>query len=132
MKCGTGSTINPQWRWHYQTLRAERARLLEDRLEQISEASAPIETHVRRPGESAADELAHVVAIGQLDAQQNLLYEIERAIERIETGSYGICERTGRPIPAARLRALPWTRYSRDAEAEFEAMQKHAARSESR
>ncbi|HEX8766734.1 MAG TPA: TraR/DksA C4-type zinc finger protein [Jatrophihabitans sp.] len=36
-----------------------------------------------------------------------LLSQIERAIERIDAGTYGICEDCGRPIPAARLAALP-------------------------
>jgi RNA polymerase-binding protein DksA len=36
-----------------------------------------------------------------------LISQIEHAIERIDSGTYGICEDCGRPIPAARLKALP-------------------------
>jgi RNA polymerase-binding transcription factor len=36
-----------------------------------------------------------------------LLSQIEHALERIDSGTYGICEDCGRPIPAARLKALP-------------------------
>ena len=36
------------------------------------------------------------------------LHEIDHALDRIETGDYGICEVTGRPIPVDRLRAIPW------------------------
>jgi DnaK suppressor protein len=37
----------------------------------------------------------------------DLIDQITRAIRRIDDGSYGTCERCGRPIDAARLRALP-------------------------
>jgi RNA polymerase-binding transcription factor DksA len=32
-------------------------------------------------------------------------------MKRILEGKYGICEQTGKPIPAGRLKVLPWTRY---------------------
>jgi DnaK suppressor protein len=33
--------------------------------------------------------------------------EIERALHKIESGTYGVCEKCGRDIPRARLKALP-------------------------
>ena len=33
---------------------------------------------------------------------------IDQALERIKKGTYGVCQRTGQPIPKARLRAIPW------------------------
>ncbi|MGI8707045.1 MAG: TraR/DksA family transcriptional regulator [Actinomycetota bacterium] len=38
---------------------------------------------------------------------KDLIDQITGAVERIDDGSYGTCERCGRPIDAARLRALP-------------------------
>ena len=38
---------------------------------------------------------------------RDLIDQITRAVQRIDDGSYGTCERCGRPIDAARLRALP-------------------------
>lgn len=40
------------------------------------------------------------------------LMEIEQALGRIETGTFGICEETEEPIEADRLLAIPWTRLS--------------------
>ena len=34
--------------------------------------------------------------------------EIDRALGKIESGTYGVCERCGNPIPKARLKALPY------------------------
>ncbi|MEA2717118.1 MAG: hypothetical protein QOI99_1435 [Actinomycetota bacterium] len=34
--------------------------------------------------------------------------EIDRALQKIDAGTYGVCERCGNPIPKARLKALPY------------------------
>ncbi len=47
-----------------------------------------------------------------MDSERRLLEEIEAALNRIQTGTYGICEGTGKPISKARLEAQPWARYS--------------------
>ena len=46
------------------------------------------------------------------DMDQDKLREIDIALEKIDKGTYGICEGTGKKIPDARLQHLPWTRYS--------------------
>jgi RNA polymerase-binding protein DksA len=47
----------------------------------------------------------------ELSIEQNvrdLIQKIERALQRIDAGTYGICERCGNPIEKARLKALPY------------------------
>jgi DnaK suppressor protein len=39
---------------------------------------------------------------------RDLLRKIERALGRLDEGTYGICERCGKPIEKARLKALPY------------------------
>ena len=50
-------------------------------------------------------------ALGLMDSERKLLREIDDALGRIETKTYGVCEGTGKPIPKARLNAQPWARY---------------------
>ncbi len=50
-------------------------------------------------------------ALGLMDSERKLLREIDKALERIEQGTYGICTGTGQMIPKARLEAQPWARY---------------------
>lgn len=50
-------------------------------------------------------------SLGLMDSERRLLVEIDDAMNRIENGTYGICEGTGKPIPKARLEAQPWARY---------------------
>jgi RNA polymerase-binding transcription factor DksA len=52
--------------------------------------------------------------------EQDALYEIDSALKRIEDGTYGICGLTGRPIPWERLEAIPWARFSFEAQAKLE------------
>jgi len=51
---------------------------------------------------------------------QSLLTEIERALAKIQTGSYGLSEASGEPIGLRRLTAVPWARYTIDEEEESE------------
>lgn len=49
--------------------------------------------------------------LGLMDSERELLKEIDDALRRVERGTYGICEGTGRQIQKARLEAQPWARY---------------------
>lgn len=39
-----------------------------------------------------------------------ILEEIDRALAKLDAGTYGICEVSGQPIPSERLEAIPWAR----------------------
>lgn len=43
-----------------------------------------------------------------IHSAQHHLTEIDRAIERIDAGTFGVCESCGQPIAAGRLEARPW------------------------
>jgi len=45
------------------------------------------------------------------DLRSRMLQEIDRALERVARGSYGVCESCGEEISQARLKAIPWARY---------------------
>lgn len=51
-------------------------------------------------------------ALSLLGKEQDALYEINEALKRIETGTYGVCEGTAAKIPEERLEAMPFARYS--------------------
>ena len=58
------------------------------------------------------DNFEQEFSLDLMDSERRLLVEIEDALHRIEAGTYGICEGTGKPISKARLEAQPWARYS--------------------
>ena len=61
--------------------------------------------------QSAAQNEEHTFLVSQ-ERMRNHLIEIEMALARIETGSYGLCEETEEAIEVERLLAIPWTRLS--------------------
>lgn len=73
--------------------------------------------HIAEQGTESFDQ-ALSLDIAQVD--RNLIKEIDDALERIADGTYGICERTHKPISKDRLEELPWTRYSIEAARELE------------
>jgi RNA polymerase-binding protein DksA len=109
-----------KWSWHYRALLAARDRLLKEREERLRAAVESLETHSMDMADTATDEFDHDLGLGQLSAEQDLLYEVEEAINRILNGTYGVCEETGQPIPAARLKAIPWARFLREVELRLE------------
>ncbi len=73
-----------------------------------SEASA-FGMHQADAGSDAYD---RDFALSLLSQEQDALYEIEEALKRIDGGTYGTCEMSGKPIPHARLEAIPFARYT--------------------
>jgi RNA polymerase-binding transcription factor DksA len=59
-------------------------------------------------------------ALSMVASEQEALSEIDAAIKRIHDGSYGICEITQKPISRDRLLAVPFTRYSAEAQKDIE------------
>jgi RNA polymerase-binding transcription factor DksA len=114
------SRVPRRWKWHYETLALMRDKLIEERNEALREAAEPIERHSMHQADSATNEFDRELAVSQLSAQQDALYEIEAAMRRILDGSYGACEQTGKRIPAERLKAVPWTRFREEVEAQLE------------
>jgi RNA polymerase-binding protein DksA len=58
-----------------------------------------------------SDNYEQEFTLGLMDSERKLLKEIDDALQRVEQGTYGICEGTGRQIQKARLEAQPWARY---------------------
>lgn len=52
--------------------------------------------------------------------EQKLLHKIEIALNKFETGDYGICELTGEDIPLERLMARPVAQYTVEAKEQLE------------
>jgi DnaK suppressor protein len=59
-------------------------------------------------------------ALSLLSQEQDALYEIEEALKRIELGTYGVCEMSSKPIPHARLEAIPFARFTVECQQQLE------------
>jgi RNA polymerase-binding transcription factor DksA len=104
--------IDPRWHWHYHTLLAIRRKLVASRTEhRTNAAAAAAESDGIVSADQASDRMEREVVLAELDAEEGELEAIDAALQRIHGGTYGVCVRTGRPISAERLRAIPWTPY---------------------
>jgi RNA polymerase-binding transcription factor DksA len=65
-------------------------------------------------------------ALSLVSSEQEALSEIEAAIKRVRDGTYGICEITAKPISKERLLAVPFTRYSAEAQKQIERNRHHS------
>jgi len=81
-----------------------------------SEASA-FGMHQADAGSDAYD---RDFALSLLSQEQDALYEIDEALKRIEMGTYGKCEMSRKPIPHARLEAIPFARFTVECQSQLE------------
>jgi DnaK suppressor protein len=91
-------------------LRAEREELVAQ-IADLERRAAGEETGTRvydddhGEPETATYERERVLSV--LDNSRDLLEQVETALEKIDGGTYGVCESCGKPIEAARIKALP-------------------------
>jgi RNA polymerase-binding protein DksA len=107
--------IDPRWRWHYRALMRLNGRLIGDRDAHRREVSESLAEAHKDPSDTAADRSERDILFAELGMEENSIAEVEAALQRIRNGTYGICEATGKPISLDRLRAIPWTRFCREA-----------------
>ncbi|MEO5721280.1 MAG: TraR/DksA C4-type zinc finger protein [Chthoniobacterales bacterium] len=85
-----------------------------------SEASA-FGMHQADAGSDAYD---RDFALSLLSQEQDALYEIDQALKRIDLGTYGVCEMSGKPISHARLDAIPFARFTVECQSQLEKQNK--------
>lgn len=112
-----------------------RQLLLNTRDRMVDEISFLVGDNLNRSARDAAGDLSHYsihmadqgtdnfdreFALNLASGDQDLLYEIDEALIRIENKTYGMCEMTGQPIEKERLKVIPQTRYCVAAQSEME------------
>ena len=61
----------------------------------------------KRIGDGTTEAVSRLTDIGVGDSLERVLARTERAVAKLDDGSYGRCDVCGDPIPPGRLRALP-------------------------
>jgi len=84
-------------------LHEENPRNIEDELGEV--AGRGSDNHL---GDMATVTFDRELDEGLEEGAQQTLAQIDRALTRLDEGSYGSCERCGKPIGEERLRARPW------------------------
>lgn len=62
----------------------------------------------KRVGEGTSEAVERIERVDAARALEAKLRGVERALEKLDEGTYGVCDECGRPIPPERLDAIPW------------------------
>ena len=102
----------------FRVLLAEERRRIADAIAYLHEENPRTITDelgelAGRAGDNHLGDMATVTFDRELDegleeGAQQTLAQIDRALARLDDGTYGICERCDKPIGEERLRARPW------------------------
>jgi RNA polymerase-binding transcription factor DksA len=112
--------IKPEWQKYYNHLIELREQLLHQMNGLAKDSAQEMPGYSLHMADSGTDNFDRDFALSLLSSDQDAVYEIEEALKRIEKKTYGVCELTGKPIPRARLEAIPWTRFTVNAQAQLE------------
>lgn len=112
--------IKPEWQKYYNRLLELREQLLNQMNGLAKDSAQEMPGYSLHMADSGTDNFDRDFALSLLSSDQDAVYEIEEALKRIEKKTYGICELTGKPIPRARLEAIPWARFTVGAQAQLE------------
>jgi RNA polymerase-binding transcription factor DksA len=112
--------VKPEWAKYYEHLLELRERLLAQMSGLAKESAEEMSNYSLHMADSGTDNFDRDFALSLLSSDQDAIYEIEEALKRIEKNTYGICELTGKPIPRTRLDAIPWTRFTVEAQSQLE------------
>ena len=112
--------IKPEWLGYYNCLLELRDQLLHQMSGLAKESAQEMAGYSLHMADSGTDNFDRDFALSLLSADQDSVYEIEEALKRIEKKTFGVCELTNKAIPKARLEAIPWTRFTVDAQAQLE------------
>lgn len=112
--------IKPEWQKYYNILLDLRERLQRQMDGLAKDSAEQLPGYSLHMADTGTDNFDRDFALSLLSSDQDAIYEIEEALKRIERGTYGVCELTGKPIPKARLEAIPWTRFTVEAQIQLE------------
>jgi len=101
---------------HFRTLLIDERKRLEEELDQVRNQSTDMDNALPEDGEGGDEDTADLASammdkemdLSVEDELEDILVQVDRAFQKIEEGTYGICDVSGKPIPASRLELIPF------------------------
>ncbi len=98
-----------------QLLITERAKLAkeirsiaQDTSKSPRDASGDLSAYTVHMADMAADTYEREVSMNIVSNEQEILYQIDDALKRLDEGSYGVCQQCNQAITMSRLKAVPY------------------------
>ena len=101
---------------HFRELLIEERKRLEEELEQVRNRHTDMDNALPEEGEGGDEDTADLAAammdkemdLSVEDEIEDILNHVDRAFQKLEEGTYGICDVSGKEIPVNRLEAIPY------------------------
>ena len=84
--------------------------IAKENLKSQKEASGDLSAYSYHMADMASDSYDREFNLNIASAEQEIIYEIDEALKRIEEGEYGVCLSCNKKIPVRRLNALPYAK----------------------
>lgn len=119
----TSSPFDEQTLNYFKELLLEKRREAQEQIDKIENSitdlneadDADVSSTTHHMGDVGSEVEEQEMNYQLLERTKKFVGEINDALERIENGTYGICQATGKAISKGRLESVPHTRYSIDA-----------------
>ncbi|MEM7174388.1 MAG: TraR/DksA family transcriptional regulator [Chlamydiota bacterium] len=90
-----------------ETIKEQLAKNVRNASEDVKALEEP-KGYSQHQADEGTDDFDQRIAIELSTEGQGILREVDRALEKIEEGTYGICDISGEEIPKKRLEAIPY------------------------
>ena len=89
-------------------LAAEIKNIAHDASTSPREASGDLSAYTVHMADMAADTYERELSMNIVSSEQEILYQIDDALKRLDDGSFGVCQQCSQPIAMSRLKAVPY------------------------
>jgi DnaK suppressor protein len=100
-------------------MRDQMTNLIRDTTEDVKTADQT-KGYSQHQADEGTDDFNRTITLEVTSKEFGILRQIERALEKIDDGTYGICDITGEDIPIPRLEAVPYATMTVKAQEKFE------------
>lgn len=100
-------------------MRNQMTNLIRDSSEDVKSADQT-KGYSQHQADEGTDDFNRTITLEVTSKEFGILRQIERALDKIEEGTYGICDISGEEIPLARLEAVPYAAMTVKSQEKFE------------
>ena len=100
-------------------LRDQMTHMIRDTTEDVKDADQT-KGYSQHQADEGTDDFNRTITLEVTSKEFDILRQIEHALEKIEEGTYGICDISGEEIPLARLEAIPYAAMTVKSQDKFE------------
>ncbi|HEY2810650.1 MAG TPA: TraR/DksA family transcriptional regulator [Rhabdochlamydiaceae bacterium] len=100
-------------------MRAQMTHLLRETKEDVKSIEET-KGYSQHQADEGTDDFNRTISLEVSSKELSVLRQIERALDKITDGTYGVCDLTGEEIPIARLEAIPYATMTVKAQEKFE------------